>query len=176
VLVNPVLVATDLVARFDPLDTPEHTEGRDGYCYITSMNCSPASAEVKISLRDFDEAGLADRKRKVIAAVEATRAAYPRATITCAIEDTYRNIASSLGNDRRCLDLLERAFAELGIEPRMFPLRGGTDGSALSARGIPTPNYFTGGLNFHSRFDCLPVPSFLSAYRVTERLCRIAAN
>ena len=175
VMVNPLLVAADLIARFDPLDTPEHTEGREGYCWFTDMTSNAASATLKMSLRDFDDAGLAARKEAVLAAVEATRAVHPRAEIVCHIEDSYRNIASSLGNDRRCLDLLERGFAELGIEPKIFPLRGGTDGSALSARGIPTPNYFTGGLNFHSRFECLPVPSFLVAYRLTERICGLAA-
>ena len=111
-----------------------------------------------------------------MAMVAATQAAHPRAKVTCAIEDSYSNIAASLGNDRSCLDLLERGFGELGIAPRIMPLRGGTDGSALSLRGIPTPNYFTGGLNFHSRFECLPVPSFVLAYRLTERLCGLAAG
>ena len=81
-----------------------------------------------------------------------------------------------MGNDRRCLELMERGFKELSITPRIFPLRGGTDGSALSARGVPTPNYFTGGFNFHSRFECLPVPAFLLAYRLTDRLVRLAAT
>jgi tripeptide aminopeptidase len=176
VLVNPVLVATDLIRRFDPLETPEHTQGREGYFYVTAITANAAMATVKMSLRDFDPVGLANRKETVMAEVAATRAAHPRAGITCAIEDSYGNINASLGNDRRCLDLLERGFAALGIEPRVIPLRGGTDGSALSLRGIPTPNYFTGGLNFHSRFECLPVPSFLLAYRLTERLCRLAAG
>jgi tripeptide aminopeptidase len=176
VMVNPILVATDLITRFNPLDTPEHTEGREGYFWFTGMTSNAASATLKMSLRDFDEAGLAARKEMVLAAVDATRAAHPRAEIVCHIEDAYRNIASSLGNDRRCLELLERGFADLGIQPRIFPLRGGTDGSALSARGIPTPNYFTGGLNFHSRFECLPVPSFLLAYRLTQRLCEMAVG
>jgi tripeptide aminopeptidase len=176
VLVNPVLVATDLIGRFDPLDTPEHTEGREGYCYVTAITSNAATATVKMSLRDFDPAGLAARKELVMAAVAATQAAHPRAKVSCAIEDSYSNIAASLGNDRRCLDLLQRGFADLGIEPRIMPLRGGTDGSALSLRGVPTPNYFTGGLNFHSRFECLPVPSFVLAYRLTERLYRLAAG
>ena len=176
VLVNPVLVATDLIGRFDPLDTPEHTEGREGYCYVTAITSNAAAATVKMSLRDFDPAGLARRKQMVEAAVAATRTAHPRAEIACAIDDSYSNIATSLGNDRRCLELLERGFADVGVMPRIIPLRGGTDGSALSLRGIPTPNYFTGGLNFHSRFECLPVPSLLLAHRLTERLCRLAAG
>ena len=176
VLVNPVLVAADLIARFDPLDTPEHTDGREGYCYVTGMTAHSATAVVRMSLRDFDDAGLERRKALVQAAVAATRQAHPKAGIVCEIEDSYRNIASSLGNDRRCLELMERGFAAMKIAPRIFPLRGGTDGSALSARGIPTPNYFTGGLNFHSYAECLPVPSFLIAYRLTDLLCRLAAD
>jgi tripeptide aminopeptidase len=176
IMVNPVLVAADLITRFDPLDTPEHTEGREGYCYVTSMANNSATATVKINLRDFDRAGLEARKEKVRAHVAATQAKFPRAKLKVEIEDVYANIAESLGNDRRCLELMERGFKELAIAPRIFPLRGGTDGSALSARGVPTPNYFTGGFNFHSRFECLPVEGFLTAYRLTERLIGLAAE
>lgn len=176
IMVNPVLVAADLITRFDPLDTPEHTEGREGYCYVTSMANNSATATVKINLRDFDRAGLEARKEKVRAHVAATQAKFPRAKLKVEIEDVYANIAESLGNDRRCLELMERGFKELNIAPRIFPLRGGTDGSALSARGVPTPNYFTGGFNFHSRFECLPVEGFLTAYRLTERLIGLAAE
>lgn len=176
VMVNPVLVAADLITRFDPMDTPEGTEGREGYCYVTGMTNTQAVATVKVNLRDFDATGLDARKERVREHVAATQAKYPKAKLAVSIEDSYRNIADSLGNDRRCLDLMERGFKELDITPRIFPLRGGTDGSALSARGIPTPNYFTGGLNFHSRFECLPVPAFLLAYRLTDRLVRLAAQ
>lgn len=176
IMVNPVLVAADLINRFDPLDTPEHTEGREGYCYVTSMANNSATATVKINLRDFDRAGLEARKEKVRAHVAATQAKFPRAKLKVEIEDVYANIAESLGNDRRCLELMERGFKELQITPRIFPLRGGTDGSALSARGVPTPNYFTGGFNFHSRYECLPVEGFLTAYRLTERLIGLAAE
>lgn len=176
IMVNPVLVAADLIRRFDPLDTPEHTEGREGYTWVTSVSSNASRATVKLSLRDFDPAGLAARKATVEAAVAATRAAHARARLAVHIEDNYRNIADSLGNDRRCLELLERGFSELGIEKREIAVRGGTDGSALSMRGVPTPNYFTGGLNFHSRYECLPVPAFLTAWKLTERLCLMAGR
>lgn len=176
VLVNPVLVAADFIGRFDPSDTPECTEGREGYCWVNHIAAGPAEAVVKMSLRDFAAAGLARRKALVAAAVKATQEAFPRARLALKIEDAYGNIADALGNDRRCVDLLERAFAALGIAPDVIAMRGGTDGSALSARGVPTPNYFTGGLNFHSRFECLPVPSFVQAYRLSERLVALAAG
>ncbi len=176
VLVNPILVAADLIARFDPLDTPEHTEGREGYCWFNGMTANAASATLKMSIRDFDDEAFARRKRMVRDAIEATRAAHPRAGVSCRIEDVYGNIASSLGEDRRSVELLHRAFADLGITPNIIPMRGGTDGAALSARGIPTPNYFTGALNFHSIHEFLPVPSFVRSYELTQRLCALAAG
>lgn len=176
VLVNPILVAHDLIARFDPLDTPEHTEGREGYIWFNDMTADAATARLKLSIRDFDDAGFAQRKAVVERAVEATRAAYPRAAVSCRIEDVYGNIASSLGDDRRSIELMQRAFADIGVTPEIIAMRGGTDGSALSARGIPTPNYFTGALNFHSPYEFLPVPSFVQSYEITLRLCTLAGN
>lgn len=170
VLVNPILVAQDLIARFDPLQTPEHTEEREGYVWVNGMEAGQATARLSISIRDFDAANFAARKDEVRNCVAATQAAFPRATLTCEISDAYANIASCMGNDRRSVALLEEAFAKAGVEPRVLPMRGGTDGSALSARGIPTPNFFTGGLNFHSPFEFLPVPSFVKAYEVARAL------
>ncbi len=175
VLVNPVLVAADLIARFDPLDTPEHTEGREGYCWFNTVQANAATATLKMSIRDFDDVSFARRKQMVGTAVEATRTAHPRARLRCRIEDVYGNIASSLGEDRRSVALMRAAFDDLGIAPKVIAMRGGTDGSALSSRGIPTPNYFTGALNFHSRFEFLPLASFVRCYEVTERLCVLAA-
>ena len=176
VLVNPILVAADLIARFDPRDTPEHTEGREGYCWINGMTANAAAATLSVSIRDFDGGRFADRKRQVQEAVAATRAVYPRATVACRIDDTYANIASTLGDDRRSVELMARAFDALGIVPDIIAMRGGTDGSALSARGIPTPNYFTGAHNFHSAFEFLPVPAFVRSYELTARIVSLASR
>ena len=175
VLVNPILVAADLIARFDPRDTPEHTDGRDGYCWVNGLAATPASASMTISIRDFDDRVFAQRKVLVADAVAATQRAYPRARITCEISDTYANIASCLGPDRRSVELMRAAFDDLGIVPNVIAMRGGTDGSALSARGIPTPNYFTGAHNFHSEFEFLPVPAFERSYDITARIVARAA-
>ncbi len=176
VMVNPVRVAADLIAQFDPLQTPEHTDGRDGYWWVNNVTANGNEGLLHLSIRDFDADGIAARKRHVEAAVQTVRALHPRATIECVIEDQYGNIADSLGDDRRPVELMHAAFAEVGITPRIIAMRGGTDGSALSARGMPTPNYFTGALNFHSRYEFLPVSAFRDAYRVTERLCALASR
>jgi len=176
VLVNPLLVAADLIGRFDPLDTPEHTEGREGYCWFNGMTAGQSRAVLSMSIRDFDDAAFAGRKAMLRDAVAAVAEAHPRARLRLTITDVYGNIASSLGNDRRSLALLERSFDALGIERRVVAMRGGTDGSALSARGVPTPNYFTGAHNFHSPFEFLPVPSFRRAYEVTRWIVTGAAG
>ncbi|TLU71776.1 peptidase T [Lichenicoccus roseus] len=174
VMVNPVRVAADLIAQFDPLQTPEHTDLRDGYWWFNQVEAGSAEARLQISIRDFDTEKFAARKRHVGTAVETVRALHPRARIECLIEDQYGNIAAALGDDRSCIELVEAAFAEIGIAPKVIAMRGGTDGSALSARGIPTPNYFTGALNFHSRYEFLPISAFRDAYRVTERIVTLA--
>jgi tripeptide aminopeptidase len=175
VLVNPITVAADLMARFDPLQTPEHTEGREGYWWVNAMTANAADARLAMSIRDFDAARFAERKRFVRDAVAATQARFPRARIECRIDDVYGNIADALGPDRRSVDLALEAMRQLEITPRIIPMRGGTDGSALSARGIPTPNLFTGALNFHSRFEFLPVSAFVRSLQLAERICRLAA-
>jgi len=176
VLVNPILVATELVRQFDPMQTPEQTEGREGYWWCNGISGNQSAAQLQISIRDHDGARFAQRKAFVAEAVEALRARHPRARIECRIEDSYQNIDAALGNDRHCVELIFQALREMDIAPKVIAMRGGTDGSALSARGVPTPNYFTGAHNFHSRFEFLPVNSFVDSYTLTERLCALAAQ
>lgn len=176
VLVNPILIATELVGMFDPLQTPEHTEGREGYWWCNGITGNQSAAQLQVSIRDHDGERFAARKRFAAEAVEALRARHPRARIECRIEDSYGNIDAALGNDRHCVELIFRGLREMGIAPKVIAMRGGTDGSALSARGVPTPNYFTGAHNFHSRFEFLPVGAFVESYRLTERLCALAAE
>lgn len=171
VLVNPLLVATDLIAEFDRLQTPEHTAGRDGYWWFSEMVADPNAARLKMSIRDFDRASFMARMRFVREAVARIEARHPRARITCEVEEMYQNIDDALGQDRGCVDLIFAALEQLQIKAKPLAMRGGTDGSALSARGLPTPNYFTGAHNFHSRFEFLPVSAFIDSYRVTELIC-----
>lgn len=176
VMVNPVLVAHDLIARIDRLETPEHTEGREGYFYVTDIQGGPAQATLHINIRDFDQAGYEARKKLLEGYIQATQAEHPRARLTYQIEDVYGNILDAVGEDKRALHLLEKAFEVQGVQAHIKPMRGGTDGSALSARGIFTPNYFTGGHNFHSSFEFLPLNSLAKSYQVTETLVRLAAQ
>ncbi|KAA2214642.1 peptidase T [Teichococcus oryzae] len=176
VLVNPILVAAELVQLFDPMQTPERTEGREGYWWCNGISGNQSTAQLQMSIRDHDGTRFAERKAFVAEAVEVIRARHPKARIEYRIEDSYQNIDAALGNDRHCVDLIFQALQDMNIAPKVIAMRGGTDGSALSARGVPTPNYFTGAHNFHSRFEFLPVEAFVESYKVTERLCELAAR
>ncbi|MHC5226093.1 peptidase T [Ignatzschineria sp. LJL83] len=176
VLVNPLRVAHDLMDCFDRLDTPEHTEDRDGYFWITALNGTPNDAVMNINIRDFDKASYETRKKHIEESVALIAKMHPSAKITCDITDVYSNIKDSMGEDQTALDLLFASFKALDIEPNVIPMRGGTDGSALSTRGIFTPNYFTGALNFHSRFEFLPISAFEKSYEVTKKIVELVSQ
>ncbi|CAM5763994.1 peptidase T [Bosea minatitlanensis] len=176
VLVNPLLMAQDFIAAFDRAETPENTEGREGYVWFTDMRANAAQAVLKANIRDFDKASFAARKQRIADVAAQIARRYPTGTVTATVSDTYGNISDSLGDDRRPVELLLTALKQLQIAPNILPMRGGTDGAALSARGLPTPNFFTGGLNFHSRFEFLPVPAFEASYEVARRICLLAGQ
>ncbi len=176
VMVNPVLVATDLIGRLDPQQTPEHTDGRDGYWWVNAVVADAAEATLTVSIRDFDADGFARRKRVLEEVVAAVQRDHPRAAVSLRIADIYANPAGALAEEPRAAALMRAAYERAGVAPEVIAMRGGTDGSALSARGVPTPNMFTGALNFHSPFEFLPVPSFVASYRVAEGIVSLAAS
>ena len=176
VLVNPLLMAHDFIALFDRQQTPEHTAGREGYVWFNEISANASEARLKASIRDFDLASFNQRKQQIDDAAAHIAARYPTGKVTATISDIYSNISNAIGDDRRAVDLLFSALAELDIAPKVVPMRGGTDGAALSAKGLLTPNFFTGAHNFHSRFEFLPVPSFVKSYLVAEKLCYLAAR
>ncbi|WP_318837003.1 MULTISPECIES: peptidase T [unclassified Providencia] len=176
VLLNPIRVAHDFIGCFDRFDTPEHTEHREGYFYVTDLIANPDNAKIKMAIRDFDCHSFLARKHFIKQAIELIKARHPRAKIECNIVDVYSNISDSLGDDRTAIDLIFDALKIQEVEPKVIPMRGGTDGSALSARGILTPNYFTGALNFHSCFEFLPISSFEKSYLVSETICRLVGK
>lgn len=176
VMVNPLLMALDFVSQFDRAQTPECTEGREGYFWFNDIVANASEARLKVMIRDFDRENFAWRKRRIAEVAEQVAAQYPTGRVDCAVGDTYGNIHDSLGDDRRSVDLLLEALAALIIAPKQIPMRGGTDGAALSARGLPTPNFFTGAYNFHSRFEFLPIPAFEKSFEVARMISSLAVQ
>ena len=176
VLVNPLLMATDFISHFDRLQTPEHTAGREGYVWFNGMQAVQSYAVLNASIRDFDLASFEQRKQQIADVAEKIAAQYPTAKVEFNISDTYSNISNAIGEDRRAVDLMFEAMTSLGITPKPTPMRGGTDGAALSAKGLLTPNFFTGAHNFHSKFEFLPLRAFEASYKVAHQLCLLAAR
>lgn len=176
VLVNPLLMAHDFISHFDRQATPEHTEGREGYIWFNEMQANASMATLNASIRDFDLAGFAARKQQLQTVRDIIAARYPTGNVELTLRDIYSNISNAIGEDRRAVDLIFAALQALDIVPKVIPMRGGTDGAALSAKGLLTPNFFTGAHNFHSRFEFLPVTSFVKSYQVAEKLCYLAAE
>lgn len=176
VLVNPLLVATDLIGCFDRLQTPEHTEGKQGYWWFTECEANAAHCTLRMNIRDFDRVRYEERKTFALEAARRIQEKYPRATIRTKVVDVYNNIADSLGDDRWPIDLLYQAADLLTIAPNTIAMRGGTDGSALSVKGLLTPNYFTGAHNFHSNAEFLPLPSLHKSLEMTLTILDLATK
>lgn len=176
VLVNPLLMAMDYISHFDRLQTPEHTEGREGYVWFNGMEAVQGHAHLSASIRDFDKESFERRKQQIADVAKKIAAQYPTAKVEYSIRDIYSNISNAIGEDKRAIDLLFEAMNTLGITPKPTPMRGGTDGAALSAKGLLTPNFFTGAHNFHSQFEFLPLKSFEASYQVALQLCLLAAR
>lgn len=176
VLVNPLLVAHDFIEMFDRSQTPECTEGKEGYWWFTSIKSDPTNCSMSMLIRDHDKSIFEKRKQKVYLAVEELKTLHPRAVISCKISDTYENIANNVSRDDKPVALIYQALEDLEITPVTYAMRGGTDGSALSARGVVTPNYFTGAHNFHSYAEFLPLDSFEKSLKLTLKLIDLSCD
>lgn len=176
VLVNPLLMAADYISHFDRQQTPEYTAGREGYVWFNGIQGDQNRTLLQASIRDFDRDSFLRRKQQIGEVAEIIAARYPTANVEFSISDTYSNISNAIGDDRRAIDLMFEAMESIGVTPKPTPMRGGTDGAALSAKGLLTPNFFTGAHNFHSKFEFLPLRAFEASYQTAMQLCLLAAR
>lgn len=174
VLVNPTLVAVDLVNSFDRMQTPEHTEGTEGFIWCDSIVSNVSEATVTLKIRDHNKALYEARKEQIRNAVEFLKLRHPRAVIDLVMYDVYANIADAIREDnKKCIDFIYEAMDELGITPKTMAMRGGTDGSFISSKGILTVNYFTGAHNFHSNCEFMPMGAIEKSCRMTLKLIEL---
>ncbi|WP_371366664.1 Peptidase T [Sporomusa rhizae] len=177
VMVNPVLVANDIINHFDHKDTPEHTDGKQGYFWVNRITGNANEAQMNINIRDFDKSLYEARKTYLVDLMKLIAAKHPKAQISYKITDIYGNIADSLNEgSKQCIEFIYQAMRNLSITPKTIAMRGGTDGSALSARGLPTPNFFTGAHNFHSNCEFLPVGSFEKSCSMILEITKLVSN
>lgn len=173
-LVNAIKIAAEIVEQF-PKDrlSPETTEKREGYIHPYNFAGGGEETVVKILIRDFEESGLKEKEDYILGIVESMRKKYPRANIDFKIHESYRNMKSVLDKHPDVLEKAVKAIETAGITPVKNIIRGGTDGARLSFMGIPTPNIFTGGANFHSRYEWITLEDMQKASEVIVHLMKL---
>ncbi len=173
--------AATLAARFIQMlpahtRTPETTRDREGFIHLYQMQGTPASAELHFILRDFTREGLAAHGELLTQLAATLQLAEPRAAVTCTITAQYRNMREWLERDMTPVTIACQAMTELGLEPRDEPIRGGTDGAMLTAKGIPTPNLFTGMHEIHGPLEWVSLQDMEQATRTCLRILELWAE
>ena len=171
VLVNPILVATDIISLLPEKQRPEKTEGKEGFIWVKGIKGDSSNAELSILIRDHDKVKYEKKKTIIEKAVHIAMDFNPRAKLTLETEDTYSNLIESMNEKNRiAVDNLKAALKINGIEEKPMAMRGGTDGSFISTKGIFVPNYFTGASNFHSTSEFWPLEDGEASLKVTLSL------
>ena len=170
-MVNSMYYAQKFIDSLPKNETPEQTEGYEGFYHLHHMEGKVEKTILKYIIRDHDYTLFEARKTTVKQLVEAFDRKYDKATFEVEIKDQYFNMKEKVLPVMHSVEIAEQAMKSLGIEPLIKPIRGGTDGSQLSYMGLPCPNIFAGGHNFHGRYEYVPLESILSATKV---ICKIA--
>jgi tripeptide aminopeptidase len=176
-MVNAVKIAADFIASL-PRDglSPETTEGRKGFVNPMSSTAQEDEATVHLNLRDFDREKLAGHERLVRRLAEEAAAAYPSARLEMEVVEAYRNMEEYLEDHPQVIEAAKEAVRRAGFEPEIQSVRGGTDGSRLSEIGLPRPNIFTGGHDFHSRHEWICVADMGAAVATIVHLAQVWAE
>lgn len=170
-MVNSMLIASKFIAGLPKHEIPQETEGYEGFFHLQQMKGSVESTRLDYIIRDHDLERFQQRKELMLSLAEEMNRKYGEHTISIELKDQYFNMKEKVEPVMHIVRIAEEAMKELGIEPIIKPIRGGTDGSQLSYMGLPCPNIFAGGHNFHGRYEYVPLESMIKA---TEVIVKIA--
>lgn len=175
VMKNAALIGTEIASLLPERETPAKTEGYEGFFYLCSFEGDVTSATLNYIIRDFNADSFAHRKELLRLIVERKNAQYNNC-IELDLHDEYYNMLSQIEPHMEIVSLAKQAMLDCGITPIIQPIRGGTDGARLSFMGLPCPNLFAGGHNFHSNYEYVPVPSMEKAVSMIVRIAELAAT
>ena len=175
-LINALQVAIDFHNLLPVFDRPEHTEKREGFIHLVSLSGEADQASMEYIIRDHDRQSFEDKKTILRQSAEFINQRYGVGTLELDLRDQYYNMFEKVASHPEILDLARNAYRAVGVEPVDVPVRGGTDGSRLSFMGLPTPNLFTGGYNYHGRFEYLSVEELKLATQVLVEISRLASE
>lgn len=174
-MINSIRVANRFCAMLPAHETPEHTEGYEGFYHLISFNGDVEQTTVAYIIRDHDRARFESRKKKIERFVSEINAEYGEGTATFELRDQYYNMREKIEPVMHIIDTAFAAMEAVGVKPNVKPIRGGTDGAQLSFKGLPCPNIFAGGLNFHGRYEFAPIQNMEKAMKVIVKIAELVA-
>lgn len=174
-MINSIRVATQFIVMLPRWETPEHTEGYEGFYHLVGIEGSVEETVLTYIIRDHDRARFESRKREIEHLVRKTNMEFPGCA-SVEIKDQYYNMREKIEPVMHIVEIAEKAMRESGVEPKVQPIRGGTDGAQLSFKGLPCPNIFAGGENFHGRYEFVSIQSMEKARDVVVNICKIVAE
>ena len=176
-MVNANLLAMEFAAMLPPDETPEKTEGYQGFFYLLGIQSNIEQATLSYIIRDHDRERFEDRKHMIINCAETMNNQYGEGTVTIEVKDQYYNMKEKIEPDAmHVIDLVLHAMQQCGVAPKVKPIRGGTDGAQLSFKGLPCPNIFAGGVNFHGPYEFVSIQSMEKAMQVIVKICELTAD
>lgn len=175
-MINSIRVANQFMAMLPAEETPEHTEGYEGFYHLVGISGEVEQTTVSYIIRDHDRARFEERKKNMEALVGKINAEYGEGTALLELHDQYYNMREKIEPVMHVIDIAFKAMQEAGVKPAVKAIRGGTDGAQLSFKGLPCPNIFAGGLNFHGRFEFVPIQSMEKAMKVVVKIAQLVAE
>lgn len=172
-MINASKIAMDFNGRLPVLEAPETTEGYEGFFHLTAVHGTVEQSSLQYLIRDFDRSRFQERKALIESLVQEFQSVYGEDKVILEMRDQYYNMREKIEPVKEVVDVAYEGMKRNGIEPVIRPIRGGTDGSQLSYMGLPTPNIFTGGENYHGRYEYVSVDNMLRSVQVIIEIVRL---
>lgn len=175
-MVNSMLVANYLMSLLPADETPATTEGYEGFYHLVGLQGEVEQTTISYIIRDHDRTRFEERKQFMASLVEQVNAHYGEQLVSLDMKDQYYNMREKIEPVMYVIDIAKQAIEAAGVTPQMRAIRGGTDGAQLSFKGLPCPNIFAGGLNFHGRYEFVPIQSMEKAMQVVVKIAELVAS
>ena len=175
-MINSMLLAMELNSMLPINERPEYTEGYEGFFLLTNFKGTIETTEIEYIIRDHSKEKFIEKKNLITSAVKYLQEKYKDGEIELTLTDSYYNMREMIEPVYQIVDLAKNAMLEAGVKPIIKPIRGGTDGARLSFKGLPCPNIFTGGHNFHGKFEFIPIDSMEKSVKVILKIVEILSR
>lgn len=175
-MINALKLAMEIDAALPSGEVPEKTSGYEGFFYLNHLDGNVDRAELRYAIRDHDTTKFQQREQLLMEVCQKVEMLHPGAKVECKITEQYRNMKEQIAPYPHIVEIAKQAMELCGVAPNIKPIRGGTDGATLSFKGLPCPNIFAGGLNFHGIYEFVPVKSIELATKVLIEICKLVVK